>query len=130
MNDKYDKGLAIRRDVLGRDYVDRSLTNANDFNGVMQDLTTEYCWGHVWAREGLDRKTRSMLNLAMMTALNRPNELRLHVRGAVNNGVTVEEIREVLLQATVYCGVPSGIDSFKVANEVLVEMGKVAPPNA
>lgn len=121
----FDRGLALRRQVLGADYVDKSLASANDFMMAFQNITTEWCWGYAWQREGLELKTRSMLNLAMLTALNRSAEIRLHVRGAINNGVTVEEIREVLLHATVYCGIPAGLDAFKAANEVLKEMGKV-----
>jgi 4-carboxymuconolactone decarboxylase len=109
--------------VLGADYVDNSIKNADDFNLPMQELVTEYCWDAIWNRPGLDRKTRSMLNLAMLTALNRPHELRLHVRGAINNGLTKDEIKEVLLQTAIYCGVPAAIDSFKNAKEVLKEMG-------
>jgi 4-carboxymuconolactone decarboxylase len=129
----FDRGLALRREVLGADYVDGSLKAANDFTMAFQHITTEWCWGYAWSRPGLDRKTRSMLNLAMLTALNRAAEVKLHVRGAINNGVTVEEIREVLLHATVYCGVPAGLDAFKAANEVLKEMGAIpsasqAPP--
>lgn len=90
-----------------------------------QKITTEWCWGYAWNRPGLDRKTRSMLNLAMLTALNRPNEIRLHVKGAINNGLTVDEIKEILLHATVYCGIPAGLDAFKVANEVLKEEGLI-----
>ena len=120
----FDRGLALRRQVLGADYVDKSLASANDFMMAFQNITTEWCWGYAWQREGLELKTRSMLNLAMLTALNRSAEIRLHVRGAINNGVTVEEIREVLLHATVYCGIPAGLDAFKAANEVLKEMGK------
>jgi 4-carboxymuconolactone decarboxylase len=121
--DAYDKGLITRRAVLGADYVDNSIKNADDFNLPMQELVTEYCWDAIWNRPGLDRKTRSMLNLAMLTALNRPHELRLHVRGAINNGLTKDEIKEVLLQTAIYCGVPAAIDSFKNAKEVLKEMG-------
>ena len=90
---------------------------------AFQRITTEWCWGYAWNRPGLDRKTRSMLNLAMLTALNRPNEIKLHVRGALNNGVTADEVKEVLLHATVYCGIPAGLDAFKVANQVLEEEG-------
>ncbi len=122
-NDAFVKGLATRRAVLGADYVDNSIKNADDFNLPMQELVTEYCWNEVWNRPGLDRKTRSMLNLAMLTALNRPHELKLHVRGAINNGVTKEEIKEVLLQTAIYCGVPAAIDSFRNAKEILKEMG-------
>ena len=121
--DAFDKGLITRRAVLGADYVDNSIKNADDFNLPMQELVTEYCWDAIWNRPGLDRKTRSMLNLAMLTALNRPHELRLHVRGAINNGLTKDEIKEVLLQTAIYCGVPAAIDSFKNAKEDLKEMG-------
>lgn len=118
----FDKGLQTRREVLGAEYVDASIRNADDFNRPMQELVTQYCWGDVWNRPGLDRRTRSLLNLAMLTALNRPHELKLHVRGALNNGVTKDEIREVLLQAAIYCGVPAAIDGFRVAREVFKEM--------
>jgi 4-carboxymuconolactone decarboxylase len=121
----FKKGLELRREVLGKDYVDNSLANANEFTQAFQEITTEWCWGYAWSRPGLDRKTRSMINLAMLTALNRAPELKLHVRGALTNGVTVEEIKEILVQATIYCGVPAGLDAFKAANEVLKEMGKV-----
>lgn len=121
----FDQGLALRREVLGADYVDGSLKAANDFMMAFQRITTEWCWGYAWSRGGLDRKTRSLLNLAMLTALNRTPEVKLHVRGAINNGVTVEEIKEVLLHATIYCGIPAGLDAFKAANEVLKEMGQV-----
>jgi 4-carboxymuconolactone decarboxylase len=119
----FDKGLQTRREVLGAEYVDASIRNADDFNRPMQELVTQYCWGDVWNRPGLDRRTRSLLNLAMLTALNRPHELKLHVRGALNNGVTKDEIREVLLQAAIYCGVPAAIDGFRVAREVFEEIG-------
>jgi len=119
----FDQGLALRREVLGADYVDGSIARANDFMMAFQRITTEWCWGYAWGRPGLEKKTRSMLNLAMLTALNRPAEIRLHVKGALNNGVTVEEIKEILLQATVYCGIPAGLDAFKVANQVLEEEG-------
>ena len=125
MGDLFDRGLALRREVLGPDYVDGSLKSANDFMMTFQRVTTEWCWGYAWGRPGLERKTRSMLNLAMLTALNRAAEVKLHVRGAINNGVTVDEITEVLLHATIYCGIPAGLDAFKAANEVLKEMGKV-----
>lgn len=122
MSDLFDKGLEIRRAVLGSDYVDRSLATADDFNRPMQELTTEYCWGKVWGRPGLERKTRSMLNLAMLSALNRPHELKLHVKGAIRNGVSKQEMTEIFLQAAIYCGVPAGIDSFRVAREAFKEM--------
>lgn len=122
----FEAGLKVRREVLGAEYVDRSITNANDFMMAFQHITTEWCWGYGWDRPGLDRKTRSMLNLAMLTALNRAPEIKLHVKGALNNGVSVDEIKEVLLHATIYCGIPAGLDAFKAANEVLVEAGAVA----
>jgi 4-carboxymuconolactone decarboxylase len=120
--DVYDEGLEIRRAVLGPDYVDKAVANADDFNKPLQDLVTEYCWGAVWGRPGLEKKTRSMLNLAMLTALNREHELRLHLRGALNNGVTRAEISEVLLQCAIYCGVPAAISSFRIAREVFKEI--------
>lgn len=118
-----DVGLEVRRDVLGAEHVDRSLAQASAFARPMQQLVTEYCWGAVWARPGLERKTRSLLNLAMLTALDRPHELRLHLRGALNNGVTAKEIQEVLLQAAIYCGVPAAMDAFRTAEDVLKEHG-------
>ncbi len=122
-NDRFQEGLAVRREVLGAEYVDQSIQNADEFTAPMQELVTEYCWGSVWTRPGLDRRTRSLINLAMITALNRPHELRLHVRGALHNGCTREEIREVLLQTAIYCGVPAAIDSFRTAREVFGEHG-------
>ena len=106
----FDKGLKIRKEVLGKEFVEKSFASADDFNMPMQELATEYCWGYVWGREQLDKKTRSLLNLAMIAALNRPHELKLHVGGALRNGVTREEIREVFLQVAIYCGVPAGVD--------------------
>ena len=117
----YTKGLKIRRDVLWAKYVDNSIASADEFNQPMQDLVTEYCWGSIWGREELPRKTRSLLNLAMLSALNRPHELRLHLRGALTNGVSKEEIREVFLQVAIYSGVPSAIDAFRTAKEVFAE---------
>ncbi|MBZ5200112.1 4-carboxymuconolactone decarboxylase [Planomicrobium chinense] len=122
--EKFEQGLEIRKSVLGAEYVEKSIQNATDFNMPMQELVTEYCWGEVWSRPGLSRKTRSIINLAMITALNRPHELKLHVRGAINNGLTREEIQEVFLQTAIYCGVPAAIDSFRTAKEVLDEMDK------
>ncbi len=119
----FEKGLATRRAVLGAEYVDAAIANADEFSKAMQELVTQYCWGDVWNRPGLDRRTRSFLNLAMITALNRPHELKLHVRGAINNGLTKDEIKEVFLQAAIYCGVPAAIDSFRTAREVFKEMG-------
>lgn len=125
LEDLFERGLALRREVLGASYVDGSIAAANDFMMAFQHITTEWCWGYAWSRPGLDRKTRSMLNLAMLTALNRTPEIKLHVRGALNNGVSVEEIKEVLLHATIYCGIPAGLDAFKAANEVLKEAGAI-----
>ena len=119
---KFERGLETRREVLGRDYVDRALAAADDFTMPMQRLVTEYCWDQIWNRPGLDRKTRSMLNLAMLTALNRPHELKLHVKGAINNGVTQEQIMEIFLQATIYCGAPAALDGMRVARETLKEI--------
>ena len=119
----FEQGLEVRRDVLGAEDVDGGLAKANDFMMAFQRITTEWCWGYAWTRDGLDRKTRSMLNLAMLTALNRPNEIKLHTKGALANGVSPEEIKEILLHATVYCGIPAGLDAFKVANQVLEEEG-------
>ena len=118
----YDKGMEIRRATLGDAYVDRAIANMDDFTKDMQELVTAYCWGEVWGREELDRKPRSTINLAMISALNRPHELAAHVRGAINNGLTPEEIKEILLQVGIYCGVPAMIDSFRVARTVLDEM--------
>ena len=118
----FERGLQIRKDVLGVDYVENSLKSADDFNRPMQELSTEYCWGYVWGREGLPRKTRSMLNLAMISALNRPHELKIHVKGALKNGVTRDEIREILMQVAIYCGVPAGMDSFRIAREAFKEV--------
>jgi 4-carboxymuconolactone decarboxylase len=117
----FEKGLAIRREVLGAEYVDGSIRSADDFNRPMQELTTKYCWGTIWSRPGLSRKTRSLINLAMLTALNRPHEIELHIRGALKNGVTREEMMEVFLQTAIYCGVPAAIDSFRTAKKVFAE---------
>lgn len=122
-NEMFKKGLAVRREVLGPDYVDGSMAKADDFMMAFQQITTEWCWGYAWTRPGLDRRSRSMLNLAMLTALNRPAEIKLHVKGALNNGLTTEEIKEILLHATVYCGIPAGLDAFKAAHEVLKAEG-------
>lgn len=119
----FDKGLKVRREVLGGEYVDAALKNADEFTAPLQELVTQYCWGDVWNRPGLDRKTRSIINLAMLTALNRPHEVKLHVRGAINNGLSKEDIREIFLQSAIYCGVPAAIDSFRTAKEVFREMG-------
>ncbi|GGH61820.1 4-carboxymuconolactone decarboxylase [Frigidibacter albus] len=119
----FDTGLEIRKAVLGAEFVEKALASADDFNRPMQELTTEYCWGAVWGRDTLDRRTRSMLNLAMISALNRPHELKMHVKGALRNGVTKEEIREVLLQVAIYCGIPAGVDSFRIAREAFADLG-------
>jgi 4-carboxymuconolactone decarboxylase len=119
----FEKGLAIRRQVLGSEYVDNALKTADDFNMPLQELVTTYCWGEIWGRPGLDRKTRSMLNLAMISALNRPHEVKAHVRGAINNGLTKQDIQEVFLQVAIYCGVPAAVDSFRIARETFKEMG-------
>ena len=119
----FDKGLKIRREVLGPEYVDAAISTADDFNRPLQELVTEYCWGEVWGRPGLDRKTRSMLNLAMLSALNRPHEIKMHVRGALTNGVTKDEIKEIFHQVAIYCGVPAAVDTFRIARETFKEMG-------
>lgn len=117
----FETGMTIRGDVLGKDHVERSIRTADDFNMPFQELVTEYCWGAIWGREGLPRKTRSLLNLAMLGALNRPHELKMHVRGALRNGVTKDEIREVFMQLAIYAGVPAGVDAFRVAREAFAE---------
>lgn len=124
----FKKGRAVRTAVVGADYVNKALSTMNEFNAPMQKLVTEWCWGDVWGRPGISRQTRSMLNLAMLCALNRPHELRTHVRGALRNGVTPKEIQEVLLQVAVYCGVPAGIEGFRIATEVVNEFQAAAKP--
>jgi 4-carboxymuconolactone decarboxylase len=120
--DRFEKGLALRKQVLGVDYVEKSMASADDFSRPMQELSTEYCWGYVWTRPGLKLRDRSLINLAMISALNRPHELKLHVKAALTNGLSREEIREVLLQVAVYCGVPAGIDSTRIAREAFAEV--------
>ena len=120
----FDRGLEIRKKVLGAEFVEKSLASADEFNMPMQELTTEYCWGAVWGREELPRKTRSMLNLSMISILNRPHELRAHIKGALTNGVTRDEIREIFMQVAIYAGVPAGVDSFRIAREVFAELDK------
>ncbi|MCE2775797.1 MAG: 4-carboxymuconolactone decarboxylase [Pseudomonadota bacterium] len=122
----FKKGMEIRRAVVGAEYVDKSMASADEFTMPLQELVTEYCWGAVWGREDLPRKTRSMLNLAMISILNRPHELKLHINGALRNGVTREEIREVFLQVGIYAGVPAAIDSFRIAREVFESIDKKA----
>jgi 4-carboxymuconolactone decarboxylase len=118
----YQRGLEIRSAVLGEAYVNRALADADEFTKPLQDLVTEYCWGGVWGRDGLPRKTRSMLNLAMIPILNRPNELRTHIKAALTNGVTREEICEIFLQVAIYAGVPAAVDSFRIAREAFDEL--------
>jgi len=119
----YEQGLKVRKAVLGEKYVERALANVTAFNAPLQELVTEWCWGKIWGRPGLDRRQRSLLNLAMIGVLNRPHELKAHIRGALNNGVSPAEIREVFLQVMVYAGVPAAVDSFRIASEVFAEDG-------
>ena len=119
---RFDKGLEVRTAVLGKDYVEASMKNADDFNRPFQELVTEYCWGAAWGSDGLPRKTRSMLNIAMISIPNRPHELKLHVKGALNNGVTKDEIREVMIQVAIYAGIPCGVDAFRIAREAFKEV--------
>ncbi|MBL4811046.1 MAG: carboxymuconolactone decarboxylase family protein [Rhodobacteraceae bacterium] len=120
-NEMFEKGLKMRKAVLGAEFVEKSLAAADDFNMPLQELVTEYCWGAVWSRDTLPLKTRSMLNLAMISTLNRPHELKMHVKGALRNGVSKDEIREVLLQVAIYAGVPAAVDSFRIAREGIDE---------
>ena len=117
----WDKGLAVRKEVLGAEYVERQLKTVDDFGMPMQELVTQSCWGWLWTRPQLPRKMRSLVNLGMLSALNRPNEFKTHVRGALTNGCSREEIREVLLQVAVYCGVPAGVEAFRLAREAMKE---------
>jgi 4-carboxymuconolactone decarboxylase len=121
-NEMYERGLALRKEVLGTDYVERSFANADDFSRPVQDLSTEYCWGKVWSREGLSRRDRSLLNIGMISALNRPHELKLHVKAALANGLTRDEMREAMLQIAIYCGMPAGLDSTRIAREAFAEV--------
>jgi 4-carboxymuconolactone decarboxylase len=125
-DERYDAGLAIRKEVLGEAHVERSLAAVSDFSRPVQEFVTRACWGDVWSRPGLDRRTRSLLNLVMLTALGRNHELGVHVRGALTNGATEQEIQEALLQAAIYCGVPAALESFRVAERVL---GEIAAEN-
>ena len=122
-SERFERGLKTRREVLGSEYVDSSLEKADNFNWAMQELTTEWCWDGTWNRPGLDRRSRSILNLGMIAALNRPHELKVHIRGAMNNRLTTDELKEIFLQIGTYCGVPAAMDSFRVAKEVFKEMG-------
>lgn len=118
----FEKGLKVRKEVLGEDYVNKSLAGADEFTRVMAEWSTAYCWGALWTRPGVDRRTRSIANLSMIAALNRPHELKLHVKAALKNGLTRDEITEIFLQVAVYCGVPAGIDSFRIAREAFREV--------
>ncbi|MGR3661150.1 MAG: carboxymuconolactone decarboxylase family protein [Paracoccaceae bacterium] len=120
-SETFEKGMRIRKEVLGAEFVEKSFAAADDFNMPMQELVTEYCWGAVWGRDTLSKKTRSMLNLAMISVLNRPHELKMHVKGALRNGLTKDEIREIFMQVTIYAGVPAGVDSFRIAREAFAE---------
>jgi 4-carboxymuconolactone decarboxylase len=122
--ERFEAGLAARKEVLGAEHVERSLAKVTDFSRPVQELVTEYCWGEVWTREGLPRATRSLLNLVMLTALNRMHELAVHVRGAVRNGCTEAEIQEALLQTAIYVGVPAALESFRVAEKALAELAE------
>jgi 4-carboxymuconolactone decarboxylase len=124
---KLEVGLQTRREVLGAEHVDRSLGQASEFARPMQELVTEYCWGAVWARPGLDRKVRSLLNIVMLTALGRRHELEVHVRGAITNGVSAAEIQEALLQTAIYCGVPAAMEAMRTAETALIALGVVEP---
>jgi 4-carboxymuconolactone decarboxylase len=119
----FDKGIAIRRDIFGPDLADKAWASADDFNRPFEELVNQYCFGEIWGRPGLDRKTRSIVTLSMLTGLNRPNQIRAHVKGAIANGVSKEELKELFLQAAIYCGVPAAVDSFRIAREVFKEMG-------
>ncbi|MDH5709272.1 MAG: carboxymuconolactone decarboxylase family protein [Hylemonella sp.] len=125
-NEAFKAGLAMRKQVLGEDYVNASLANADEFMRPLQQYLTEHAWGYAWVRDGLPLKTRSMLNLAMLVALNRPNELKLHIKGAINNGVTPQEMQEIFLQCGVYCGAPAALDAFKTAQQVFKEQAAKA----
>lgn len=118
-SEKYDKGMAVRREVLGDEYVDKALEAATAFTEPLQELVTENCWGEIWTRDALSKRTRSLITIATLAALKAPTELKAHVRGAIRNGCTSEEIQEVLLQSAVYCGIPAGIDAFRAAKEVI-----------
>ena len=120
-NDRFELGLKIRKSVLGENYVNQSINNVDDFTQPLQELVTEYCWGTIWAREALSKAERSLINLSMIAALNRPHELKLHIKGALRNNVPKEKIREVLLQVAIYCGVPAAVDSFRIATEAIQE---------
>jgi 4-carboxymuconolactone decarboxylase len=126
MSEGFEKGLAMRRQVMGADFVERAFANATDLTRPLQEFITENAWGTVWCRDGIDLKTRSLVTVAMLTALGRQHELAGHLRGALNNGATPEEIREVLLHAAVYCGVPLAAEAFRCAEQVLADRGREA----
>jgi 4-carboxymuconolactone decarboxylase len=126
--DRYTRGMAVRRQVLGDDYVDKATASADDFNRDFQRLVTEYCWGEVWTRSVLTNKQRSLNNLCMIAALNRAAEFELHVRGALRNGCTPEEIRDALIQVAIYAGIPAGVEAFRIARKVLMEEGVIGAP--
>jgi 4-carboxymuconolactone decarboxylase len=119
----FDKGIGIRGEIFGAEAVDKTWAAADEFNRPFEELLNQYCFGEIWGRPGLDRKTRSIVTLSMLTGLNRPNQIRLHVKAAITNGVSKEEIKELFLQAAIYCGVPAAVDSFRIAREVFKEMG-------
>ena len=123
-NEMYEKGLQVRREVLGSEYVDRAIGSADDFNRDFQEILTEYCWGAVWGRPGLSRKQRSLNNICMLSALGRSHELELHLKGALTNGVSVDEIKETLIQVAVYCGAPAAVEGFRIARRVLDERAR------
>ena len=128
-SDCYTEGLKVRREVLGADYVDKAMKGGSAFVLPLQDLVIQYCWGSIWTRPGLDRRTRSLLNLAMLPALKQWDEFKLHLRGAIVNGCTTDDIQEVLLQVTIYCGVPAGVEAFRIAQAVLPSI-QVPPPTS
>jgi 4-carboxymuconolactone decarboxylase len=127
-SERFDRGLAVRREVIGDSYVDHALSTADALTWPLQELVTEYCWGSVWTRKQLERRDRSLINLGMLTALNRPHEIETHVRGALNNGLSREEIMEAFLQTAVYCGVPAAIDSVRIAQRVFEECDEETSP--
>ena len=122
MSDTYEKGLVVRKQVLGEEYVNQALANADEFSQPLQDYVTEHAWGAVWVRDGLSKKQRSMVTLSILVAINRPHELKTHIKGALNNGLTREEIREIFLQAAAYCGAPAAVDAFRTAKELFQEL--------
>ena len=120
--ERYEAGLKVRKEVLGAEYVDKAIQNADDFNREFQEMVTEYCWGSIWGSDGLSKQQRSILNLGMLAALGRSHEFGLHFKGAIKNGVSLNELKEVLHQIAVYCGIPAGVESFRVARQILSEL--------